>query len=41
MSDGIKGAANQSKIICKASTIVSHVHIPACATANLEKFKKT
>ena len=38
--DGMKEAANLSKIICKASAIVSHVRKFTRALENLENFKK-
>ena len=36
----MKEAANPSKIICKASAIVSHVRKSTRATENLENFKE-
>ena len=38
--NGMKKAANLSKIICKASAIASHVRKPTRATENLENCKK-
>ena len=38
--DEMKEAANLSKIICKASAIVSHMRKPMRTTENLENFKK-